>query len=201
MLFPFLAATAIYAILVHHVRFLVDQGIDKTTAAFIFGLLGIISLAFRIFWGLLSDYIGREKTYTLGSMFIFLGIFSLVLLQIYRERLLVFSFIIFFGAGWGVTAPMFMSVAADLFKGKGFGLIYGILEGVLGVGGAFGAWVPGFIFDNTQSYQLAFYLAASMTVLSCIFIWLAAPRKVRGMNLGSNPNNLLLKADVLKKHQ
>jgi len=185
MLFPFLAATVIYVILVHHVRFLVDQGIDKTTAALIFGLLGIISLVFRIFWGWLSDYIGREKTYTLGSMFIFLGIFSLVLLQIYGGRLFVISFIIFFGAGWGVTAPMFMSVAADLFKGKGFGLIYGILEGVIGIGGAFGAWVPGFIFDNTQSYQLAFYLAASMTVFSCIFVWLAAPRKVRGMNLGS----------------
>jgi len=43
----------------------------------------------------------------------------------------VYSFLIFFGIGWGVTAPMFMSVAADLFKGKMFGLIYGIVEGAL----------------------------------------------------------------------
>jgi len=179
MIFPFLAAIVIYVILVHHVRFLVDKGIDKTMAAFIFGLVGIISLAFRIFWGWLSDYIGREKTYTLGAMCIFLGICSLILLEISGERQLVFPFIILFGAGWGVTAPMFMSVAADLFQGRGFGLIYGILEGVIGIGGALGAWVPGFIFDKTQSYQWAFGLAAFMAILSCLFVWLAAPRKVR----------------------
>ena len=180
MIFPFLAAIVIYTILVHHVRFLVDQGIDKTMAAFIFGLAGIISLAFRIFWGWLSDYIGREKTYTLGAMCIFLGICSLILLEISGERKLVYPFIILFGAGWGVTAPMFMSIAADLFQGRGFGLIYGILEGAIGIGGALGAWVPGFIFDKTQSYQSAFGLAAFMTILSCLFVWLAAPRKVRG---------------------
>jgi MFS family permease len=181
MIFPFLAAIVMYAIHVHHVRFLVDQGIDKTTAALIFGLLGIISSAFRIFWGWLSDLIGREKTYTLGTMCIFLGICSLILLEISGERHFVLPFIIFFGAGWGVTAPMFMSVAADLFRGRGFGLIYGILEGVIGIGGALGAWVPGFIFDKTQSYQWAFGLVASMIILSCVFVWLAAPRKISAM--------------------
>jgi MFS family permease len=181
MIFPFLAAIVMYAIHVHHVRFLVDQGIDKTTAALIFGLLGIISSAFRIFWGWLSDLIGREKTYTLGTMCIFLGICSLILLEISGERHFVLPFIIFFGAGWGVTAPMFMSVAADLFRGRGFGLIYGILEGVIGIGGALGAWVPGFIFDRTQSYQWAFGLVASMIILSCVFVWLAAPRKISAM--------------------
>jgi len=179
MIFSFLAAIVIYVILVHHVRFLVDQGIDKTMAALIFGLTGIISLAFRIFWGWLSDFIGREKTYTLGAICIFLGVSSLTLLEISGERQLIYPFIVFFGAGWGVTAPMFMSVAADLFQGRGFGLIYGVLEGVIGIGGALGAWVPGFIFDKTQSYQWAFGLAAFMAMLSCLFVWLAAPREVR----------------------
>jgi len=39
--------------------------------------------------------------------------------------------------------------------------------------------VAGFIFDNTQSYQWAFVLAAAVSILSCLFAWLAAPRKVR----------------------
>jgi sugar phosphate permease len=179
MFFSFLVAIVIYVILVHHVRFFVDKGIDKTMAAFIFSLVGIISLAFRVFWGWISDFIGREKAYTLGAMCIFLGICSLILLEISGERQLVYLFIIFFGAGWGVTGSMFISVAADLFQGRGFGLIYGILEGVIGIGGALGAWVPGFIYDKTQSYQWAFGLAAFMTMLSCLFVWLAAPRKVR----------------------
>jgi hypothetical protein len=34
---------------------------------------------------------------------------------------------------------MFMSVAADLFKGKIFGLIYGFVEAGIGIAGALGA--------------------------------------------------------------
>lgn len=79
--------------------------------------------------------------------------------------------------GWGVTAPMFMAVAADLFRGKVFGLIYGFVEAGIGIAGAFGAWVAGYIFDKTHSYQPAFVLTVVVFALSCFFIWLAAPRK------------------------
>jgi MFS family permease len=149
------------------------------TAAFIFALSGIISSIFRIFWGWLSDGIGREKTYTLGMFCIVLGLCSLILLEILGGKYFVYSFICFFGAGWGVTAPMFMSIAADIFQGRSIGLIYGLLEGSIGIGGAFGSWVAGFIFDKTQSYQWAFVLAASVSILSCIFVWVVAPGKVR----------------------
>jgi len=91
----------------------------------------------------------------------------------------VYLFVFFFGMGWGVTAPMFMSTAADLFQGKTFGLIYGIVEGALGAGGALGAWFAGFLFDQTQTYRWAFGLAGMVAVVSCGLIWLAAPRKVR----------------------
>ena len=68
---------------------------------------------------------------------------------------------------------------ADLFKGKSFGLIYGIVEGGVGLAGAIGAWIGGYIFDGTQSYQGAFQLCIICILMSIIVIWLAAPRKVR----------------------
>ncbi len=179
MIFPFCAAIAIYIVIVHSVRFLVDAEIDKMTAAFTLAFVGIISSGFRIFWGWLSDRTGREKTYTLGILCITMGLSSLILLEILGGEYFVYSFIVFFGAGSGVTAPMFMSVAADLFQGRSIGLIYGLLEGILGIGAAFGSWVAGFIFDKTQSYQWAFVLAVSVSILSCLFVWVAAPRKVR----------------------
>jgi sugar phosphate permease len=51
IVFPFLAVIGVYIVLVHHVKFLVDFGIDTMTAAFIFALAGFISTFFRIFWG------------------------------------------------------------------------------------------------------------------------------------------------------
>jgi len=76
-------------------------------------------------------------------------------------------------------APLFMATAADLFKGRIFGLICGIVEGTMGFGGSVGSWVAGFIFDQTKSYRLLFVLAIVVCFLSCVFIWIAAPRKAR----------------------
>jgi sugar phosphate permease len=179
MIFPFCVVMGIYIVITHGVRFLVDMGIDKMTAAFTFALVGIISSAFRIFWGWLSDRIGRENTYTLGMVCMFMGIWSLILLEILGARQFLYTFVIFFSSGWGATAPNFMSATADLFKGRSIGLIYGLLEAAIGIGAAFGAWVAGFIFDTTQSYKWAFVLAVSVSTVSCLFMWLAAPRKVR----------------------
>jgi len=84
-----------------------------------------------------------------------------------------------FGAGWGVTAPMFMSITGDLYKGKNFGLIYGMVEGSIGLGSALGAWVAGYIFDQTQNYLWAFILAILLNFISILLVWSAAPRKFR----------------------
>lgn len=179
MAFPFLSVIGIYIILVHNVRFLVDQGIDKMGAAFVFAMAGLISSVFRILWGWLSDRIGREITYAIGMVFGCLGVSSLLLLETIGVKGFAYTFLIFFGMGWGVTAPMFMSAAADLFQGRLFGFIYGLVEAGIGVAGAFGAWVAGFIFDRTQSYLMAFVLAIIVFISSCLFMWLAAPRRVR----------------------
>ena len=179
IIFPFFGIIGIYIVLVHNVKYLVDQGIDKMTAAYIFGLVGVISSIFRIFWGWLSDRIGREQTYTLGITCACIGVGSLLCIEIHASPIFTIIYFIFFGIGWGATAPMFMSTSADLFKGKIFGLIYGFLEAGIGIAGAFGAWVAGFIFDQTQSYRWAFILVVVVLVLSCFFIWLAAPRKAR----------------------
>jgi len=181
ILFPSVGVIGIFIILVHNVKFLVDQGVDKMTAAFIFAVVGILSSIFRVFWGWLSDHISRELTYTLGIICACLGVGSLLLFEIMGSRMFIYGFSIFFGMGWGVTAPMFMAVAADLFKGRIFGLIYGCVEAGIGIAGAFGAWIAGFIFDKTQSYQAVFVLVIVAFLLSGIFIWLAAPRKYRGV--------------------
>jgi MFS family permease len=174
--FPTLAVLGIFIVLVHNVKFLVDAGLDKMTVAFYFALIGAICSVFRAFWGWLSDYLGREKTYTLGTLFLCGGVYTLLLIETMDERWLVYLFLILFGIGWGVTAPTFMSATADLYKGKAIGLIYGIVEGSMSIGGAFGAWVGGYIFDKAQSYRLAFIIAIIAFILSCFFIWLSAPR-------------------------
>ena len=180
MAFTFLSFAGIFLVFVHNVEFMVDHGISKMTAAYIFAMVGITSSLFRIFWGWLSDRIGREKTFTAGALCACLGVVSLLMIGSSGAVIFAYAFFIFFGMGWGVTAPMFMAISADLFKGKGFGLIYGMVEGGVGIAGALGAWMGGFIYDTTGSYQWAFLLAIVLFILSIVFVWLSAPRKGGG---------------------
>ena len=179
ILFPSLTTSGVYIIIVHHVRYLVDLGVDKIWAASLFAVIGALSAAFRFFWGWFSDRVGREITFTLGECCFSMGILFLLLFQSLPSMVLLYLFAIFFGAGWGVTAPMFMSVTGDLYKGKNFGLIYGTVEGVIGLGAAAGAWVAGYVFDQTQNYFWAFILVILLNLISVFLVWLAAPRKFR----------------------
>jgi len=175
----FLSVFAVYVVMVHRVKFLVDMGIDKMTAALILALTGVVSSIFRVFWGWLSDRIGREPTYTLGMAFGCLGAGALLMLESTQARFYAYGFFVFFGMGWGVAAPIFMAASADLFKGRVYGLVYGLIEGGIGAAGALGAWLGGFIFDITGSYHGAFVLVLLAFGISTIFVWLAAPRKYR----------------------
>jgi len=177
--FAFFAITPVFLMVVHSVSFLVDQGLSKMSAAFVLAMVGIISLVFRVFWGWLSDRIGRETTFSAGAFFIALSALSLVFIEFMGGVGFAYLFALFLGMGWAVTAPMFVSISADLFQGRQFGLIYGIVEAVIGGGCAFGAWFGGFIFDKTHSYHAAFIVSATFAIISSLLVWFAAPRKVR----------------------
>jgi len=185
ILFPSLTVFGVYIVLVHYVRYLVDLGVEKMWAASLFAIIGAVSGGFRFFWGWLSDRIGREITYTLGGICFSSGILGLLLFQYISSPFLLYLFAFFFGAGWGSTAPMFMSIAADLYKGKNFGLIYGMLEGMIGIGAALGTWVAGYIFDQTQNYFWAFVLAIFFDLIAIPLVWFVAPRKFRPARMRS----------------
>lgn len=184
LLYPATMVLGVYIVIVHHVKYLVDLGVEGIWAASLFGATGALSAVFRIFWGMLSDRIGREITFTLGGGCFSLGILALILFQKHPSPYFLWLFALFFGAGWGSTAPMFMSIAGDLYKGRHFGLIYGLLEGMIGIGAAAGSWVAGYIFDQTRSYSGAFYLAILSAALSVLLVWHVAPRKGRTPSLG-----------------
>ncbi len=179
ILFPACTTFGVYIIVVHHLKYLVDLGVDKIWAASLLAIIGALSAGFRFFWGWFSDRAGREITFTLGGASFSSGILFLLLYQYYPSLILLYLFALFFGAGWGVTAPMFMSITGDFYKGKFFGLIYGVVEGAIGLGSALGAWVAGVIFDQTQNYFWAFVLAILLNLVSILLVWLAAPRKFR----------------------
>ena len=177
MLFAFFASVGVYIILVHSVIFLVDRGTDAMLAAMVLAVVGAISSAFRILWGWLSDKIGREPAYFLGIFSACLGIGGLLLRDMTGSAVFTYGFALFFGIGWGVTAPSIMASSADIFHGRQYGFIFGLVQAVINLAGALGAWLGSAVYENYQGYAPAFWLAIVALGLSCVFIWKAAPRK------------------------
>ncbi|MBN2332517.1 MAG: MFS transporter [Deltaproteobacteria bacterium] len=174
----FFGPFAIQGTLLHAVACLIDNGIPSRQAAAVLGILGICGSGGKIILGFLADRWQRETANSIGMAAASLGIIALLAVQ-QQPQVFAYLFAAFFGLGYGAAAPLFPSIAADLFQGPTFGRIFGLLSLFLGLGGAAGAWAAGRVFDVTHSYEPAFLVIMTALWLSCLAFWLAAPRKVR----------------------
>jgi MFS family permease len=177
----FLLANIItHSILAHHVAFFVDQGLEIQFASYVVGMVGIASIGGKILWGTLSDRIGREQVYTIGISCSACGMIVLILFHLFHFSISPYLYAVFFGLGYAATASLPPLIVADLFQGPAFGGIFGSVMMFVGVGGAFGAWFAGFLFDRVGSYlPLLIIIIVVLAPLSCFNMWKAAPGKIR----------------------
>ena len=172
-------AAGFFLISVQLVAYLEDKGYSKILAASIVGLQGFINVGGKFFGGLLCDRIGREKTLTLSIVVFVACIVLLYIAGLAVSPFIIYAFAFCYGMGYGMALPALMTSAADLFHGKHFGSILGVM--ILGgfLGGAIGTWLGGYFFDLTHSYGVNFLVAASVMVISALLIWKARPGRVR----------------------
>jgi MFS family permease len=161
------------------VAYLGDQGYGPIIIASVVGLQGMLNMVGEFFGGFLCDRIGREKTLTLSILTFVTGIVFLNLAGVVTGPALIYVFVLFYGIGQGMAAPALLISASDLFQGKHFGSILGVI--VLGAyfGAAIGAWLSGRFFDLTHGYQANFVVGGVAMLISAVLIWKARPGRVR----------------------
>jgi MFS family permease len=164
-------------LLVHQVAFLVDHGVTALLAAAIAGMVGLVSIAGKVMWGMLSDRTSRELAYSLAFSCVIASIATLVLAGRYPASSLPYLYAVFIGLGYAATAPLTPAAASDLFGGPKFSTIFGSLHVANAVGASTGPWLAGRIFDGTGSYAAALGLACGMAIFSAALLWVVAPRR------------------------
>ena len=168
-----------YAVQVHQTRYLLDVGFPAEQAALALGLVGLLGIGGQIGLGHLSDRIGREWAWTLACLGFGLCYLLLLVLRAYPTDALLYLMVACQGLlGYG-TAPLYATISAELFQGRNFGAVFGVISTGGTLGAAAGPWVSGLLFDTQGDYILAFSLAAGLCVVSSLAVWRAAPRKVR----------------------
>jgi MFS family permease len=168
-----------YAVQVHQTKYLVEIGFSPTDAAWALGFVSLAGIPGQIALGHLSDRIGREWVWTVGSLGFALCYLMLLLLHDNPTPALLYVMVAAQGMlGYGLTSVV-GAIPAEIFQGRHYGTIFGSLMLASIVGGAIGPWLTGVLHDATGSYTLAFWIAIGCTVISALAIWLAAPRHVR----------------------
>jgi MFS family permease len=168
-----------YAVQVHQTKYLIEIGFGPSDAAWALGFVSLVGIPGQIGLGHLSDRIGREWVWTVGSLGFALCYLALLLLAHAPTPALVYLMVASQGLlGYGVTSVV-GAIPAEIFQGRHYGAIFGTLMLASILGGATGPWLTGALHDATGEYTLAFSLAIGFSVLSAVAIWLAAPRRVR----------------------
>jgi MFS family permease len=175
----FLEMFALQTYLTHQAAFFVDQGFDKLVVASVVAVVGIVGSTAKIMWGVVSDRIGREMSYTLACLAGTVGVGIILMVDSNSSIWALYGYAVIFGLFYGASAVLMPVISADIFHGRRFGSILGGLYIGSGFGGAAGAFVGGYIFDLTQGYTWAFLLTIPIVWITSLLYWQAAPRKIR----------------------
>jgi OFA family oxalate/formate antiporter-like MFS transporter len=139
-------------------------GVGAVTAALLVSVIGIFNGAGRLFWGWLSDGIGRPFAFL--SMFIIQAIVFVLLPSISSFALLLVPAAIIalcYGGGFG-TMPAF---AADFFGPKNAGTIYGAMLTAWSAGGIVGPLlITSFGTTTNPDYVTPLYIIAGIMLVS-----------------------------------
>jgi MFS family permease len=155
---------SLHTILVHVVPYAIETGIPDIQASTVLTSIGGFSIFSRISVGWLSDKIGIKPSLVL-TLAVFIIAFLWLLLVTELWMFYVFGF--FFGFAYGGVISLQALAASEIFGLRSIGIITGAIICSYTIGAAIGPLVAGYIFDVIGSYDLAFWIATAIAVISC----------------------------------
>jgi MFS family permease len=159
-------------ILVHIIPHAVDLNIPKSTAAGIVSTIGGASILGRLVMGFSGDKIGHKRALVVCFL---IAVISLSWLQIAGELWMLYSFAIVYGFAHGGFYALTSPLIAGLFGTRSQGTLLGIVIFSGTLGGSIGMVLAGYIFDVTNSYQLAFLILLILEIIGFILAALIRP--------------------------
>ena len=153
------------ALIVHFIPAMQDKGFSSSTAAAMLGLLGLLNIASRIGNGLLADTVNTrlvgicQAALMIVAMLVFIWATSL-----WQIALFVALYAVTIGGGGSLQFAML----SEHFGRKHFATINGFGLTIAVIGSALGPAFAGFSFDATDSYDLAFYGLALVSLFAAI---------------------------------
>lgn len=141
-------------------------GFSKKTAALGVSILAVFNALGRIFWGRISDYIGRTRA--LFLMFLINGIAILGYFLIPNIPVLFWLGIALVGSSFGGYLAIYPAITADYYGTKSSGINYGLVFTAYGVGGLVSNIFAPRVKEVTGNYNAAFIITAALCLSAAL---------------------------------
>ena len=165
----FVCGFHIIFIATHLPAFVVDRGLAPAIGALALTLVGLANMIGSYLSGVLG---GRySKRYLLSFIYFARAAAFLVfiLVPVTEVSVIVFSFVL--GLLWLSTVPLTSGLVAQIFGPRYMATLFGIVFFSHQVGGFLGAWLGGYFFDATGSYDVVWWASVALGVFSGLVHW------------------------------
>ncbi len=117
----------------------------------------------RVFWGWVSDYLGRERTMVVAFVLQSIFLASVLTVGKLSGPLFIISLALVFFT-WGEVYSLFPSVTADFFGAKNASSNYSFMYSTKGVASIIGGGIAALLFERTGSRNAVFYGSAVLAL-------------------------------------
>ena len=168
-----LSSLSAAALRVHFIPFLIETGINPSTAAFATGLIGIMQVMGRLVFAPLDQrWSGR---------IIIIGVFMLqslamTILLVGQAPLLLGLFIVIFGAAQGAVTLARPSILAGLYGSSHYGRISSVMAVFLTLTSTSAPLGASLIFDHLGSYRPVLWIVLVLALAATTVAFIARPK-------------------------
>ncbi len=149
----------------HMVTHAIDQGIAPLAAASVLGISGLVSIAGRIFTGVVADRFGAKRTLVTGLVVQAVMVFT----YLFAHDLGAFLAIaLLFGLAYGGVMPLYALVTREYFGEKVMGTAYGGIFLISTLGMGLGSFAGGWFYDHLGAYTWLFLSSAAIGVAAAV---------------------------------
>ena len=136
----------------HFPAYLADNGVSMTAAAYALGVIGLFNVIGAYLFGALGDRFRKKNVLTL--IYCLRAVVMVLILFIPINDVTGIIFGAALGIIWLATVPLTSGIVAQVFGPRHFSMLYGVVFMSHQIGGFTGAWLGGYIYDLTGSYDL-----------------------------------------------